>query len=211
MHVLVLCDDYWHPARIIRSGLAPLEQTDITFEWIENAADWSEERMIPFPLVILAKSNNMSSTDQSEWVTDETEAAFLRYLQNGGGLLVIHSGSAGYEKRPVFRRMIGGAFRNHPEQCLVTVDARAGHFLDDGYPPFTSLDEHYVMDLDDMQADVFLTTRSQHGEQPGGWIRRENAGRVCVLTPGHNLEVWLHPTYQKLIHNALRWCSGQSE
>jgi len=27
-----------------------------------------------------------------------------------------------------------------------------------------------------------------------------------VLTPGHNLEVWLHPAYQALILNGLQWC-----
>jgi hypothetical protein len=26
-----------------------------------------------------------------------------------------------------------------------------------------------------------------------------------VLTPGHNLEVWLHPDFQKLLHNGLTW------
>jgi uncharacterized protein len=28
------------------------------------------------------------------------------------------------------------------------------------------------------------------------------------LTPGHNLEVWLHPSYQALLLNTLRWCGG---
>jgi type 1 glutamine amidotransferase len=41
--------------------------------------------------------------------------------------------------------------------------------------------------------------------QPAGWTRAEGAGRVCVLTPGHNLEVWLHPEFQKLLLNACRW------
>jgi type 1 glutamine amidotransferase len=62
------------------------------------------------------------------------------------------------------------------------------------------------MDLDDAQADVFLAARSEHGVQPGGWTRTEGSGRVCVLTPGHNLEVWLHPAYQALILNGLQWC-----
>ena len=48
-----------------------------------------------------------------------------------------------------------------------------------------------------------------HGTQPGGWTRQEGAGRVAVLTPGHNVEVWLHPSYQTLIGNALRWCARQ--
>jgi type 1 glutamine amidotransferase len=51
-----------------------------------------------------------------------------------------------------------------------------------------------------------MISRSEHDEQPAGWRRTDGAGRVAVLTPGHNLEVWLHPSYQKLILNALRWC-----
>ncbi|CAN5509301.1 hypothetical protein BH10CHL1_BH10CHL1_18130 [soil metagenome] len=52
---------------------------------------------------------------------------------------------------------------------------------------------------------------SRHGTQPGGWTRLEGDGRVCVLTPGHNLEVWLDPSYQILLGNALRWCGKVDE
>ena len=62
------------------------------------------------------------------------------------------------------------------------------------------------MDMDDELVDVFLTTKSEYGSQPAGWTRTEGAGRVCVLTPGHSLEVWKHPSYQALLQNALRWC-----
>ena len=62
------------------------------------------------------------------------------------------------------------------------------------------------MALDDPHADVFVTTRSEHGSQPGAWRRAEGAGRVAMLTPGHNVEVWLHPSFQALLLNALRWC-----
>jgi hypothetical protein len=27
-----------------------------------------------------------------------------------------------------------------------------------------------------------------------------------MLTPGHNVEVWLEPSFQVLLGNALRWC-----
>ncbi len=56
-------------------------------------------------------------------------------------------------------------------------------------------------------ADVFLTATSQRGTQPAGWMRGMWKGRVCVLTPGHNLEVWLHPGFQTLLRNALSWCA----
>lgn len=207
LRALVLCDDYWHPARTPRAGLAPLEQAGFAFDWIESASEWSAERMASYPVVVLTKSNDVSATDQTPWVTEDVADVFLNYVRAGGGLVVIHSGSV-YAEVPVMRGLIGGAFANHPPQCPVTFEPCAGHPLTVGSETFTLTDEHYHMHFDDPQADVFLTTRSEHGQQPGGWTRLDGNGRVCVLTPGHNLEVWQHPSYQTLIGNALRWCSG---
>jgi uncharacterized protein len=207
MRVLVLCDDYWHPARTARTGLGALGESDFVFDWIEHAGEWSAKRMAEYPLVLLTKANNVSSADQRPWVTQEVEAAFRDYVREGNGLLVVHSGSAGYQEQPVLRGLLGGVFLKHPPQCAVTVEPQAGHQLTAGSAPFTLVDEHYVMALDDAQAEVFVTTRSEHGTQPAGWTRNEGTGRVCLLTPGHNLEVWLHSCYQALLHNGLRWCA----
>lgn len=210
MRILVLCDDYWHPARTARTGLAPLEAHGFAFDWIEHAAEWSTERMAEYPVVLWTKSNNVSATDKTPWVTEENQAAFGNYVRDGHGLLVIHSGLAEYRELPLVRGVMGGAFASHPPQCPVTIEPETEHALTTGIAPFTVFDEHYMIDLDDAGADVFLTTASEHGRQPGGWTRNEGAGRVCVLSPGHNLEVWLHPSYQALIHTALRWCDSSA-
>jgi uncharacterized protein len=176
------------------------------FEWIENARDWSAEIMMEYPLVILTKSNNVSSTDQAEWMTDIVQTTFSDYVRKGNGLLAIHSGTAEYQHKPMLRRLLGGVFTHHPEQCSVTINPRPEHPLSAGADLFTLKDEHYFMALDDPRADVFVKTTSMHGEQPGGWTRVEGSGRVAVLTPGHNVDVWLHPSFQALLRNCLRWC-----
>jgi type 1 glutamine amidotransferase len=207
MRALVLCDDYWHPAAVAREGLDTLQaKGEFAFDWIEDANEWSAEKMSGYPVVVLVKSNNVSAADQTQWMTSEVENAFLQYVRGGKGLLVVHSGSAGYKETPVLRALMGGVFDHHPPQCEVTVQPQKGHPLTAGSAPFTVVDEHYHMLLDDDEADVFLTTTSEHGPQPGGWTRAEGAGRVCMLTPGHNVEVWLEPSFQVLLGNALRWC-----
>jgi len=122
--------------------------------------------------------------------------------------LAIHSGTAEYRETPVLRQLLGGVFDHHPKQCPVTVTPQAGHPLTAGSSAFTLKDEHYFMAMNDDSVDIFLTSSSEHGEQPAGWTRTEGAGRVCVLTPGHNVEIWLEPAYQALISNALHWCAG---
>jgi type 1 glutamine amidotransferase len=206
--ILVLCDDTWHPARVPRAGLAPLDGSEFIFDWIADARDWSPARLAAYPLVILTKSDNVSAADQTGWMTDDAQAAFADYVRRGNGLLAIHSGTAGYAEKPVLRALLGGVFTHHPKQCPVTMQPQAGHPLTAGCEPFTLQDEHYFMALDDLQAEVYMTARSEHGEQPAAWRRTDGAGRVAVLTPGHNAEVWLHPSFQALLCNTLRWVSA---
>jgi len=214
MQVLVLCNDYWHPARVPREGLSPLQDKGFTFDWIEDARDWSAERMTAYPLVILTKSNNVSSSDSSGWMTDEVQSAFADHVTKGNGLLAIHSGTAEYQNALILRNLLGGVFAHHPDQCAVTLEPQAGHPLTEGVEAFTVTDEHYFMSMHDPYADVFLTSHSEHGHdvhvQPAGWKREVGKGRVAVLTPGHNRDVWLHPSYQKLLFNAMHWCGGSN-
>lgn len=212
MRVLVLCDDHWHPASTVRAGLDALAKGDFDFDWIENAAEWSAERMAGYPVVLFTKSDNVSATDERSWVTEKVQQTFVETVRQGHGLLAVHSGTV-YAQKPTMRRLLGGAFIRHPEQCPVTMAPQPGHPLTTGatplttgVAPFTLVDEHYVMELDDAQADVFMVTTSEHGTQPGGWTRTEGNGRVCVLTPGHTVPVWQHPSFQALLINALRWC-----
>ncbi len=215
MRILVFCDDHWHPASTVHEGLAPLSD-DFSFDWIEaidDEPDLSVERLMAYPVILFSKSNNVSANDDRGWVTERVQEVFLDYVQRGYGLLVVHSGTAGYAEMPVLRGLMGGVFVEHPPQCPVTVEPLAGYALTAGSTPFTVMDEHYFVALDDPQAEVFLTTTSEHGTQPGGWTRTEGdglggvSGRVCVLTPGHNVEVWRHPSFQVLLRNALQWCA----
>lgn len=207
MNVLVLCDDHWHPARTSRTGLAPLAAAGFTFDFVEDGAAWSPAQLDAYPVVLLTKSDDRSSADDTPWMTPAVEAAFAAYVQRGGGLLVVHSGTVGYGKTRTLRPLIGGVFDHHPKQCPVTVTPQLGHALGTGVIPFTATDEHYFMQYDGDDAAVFLRSTSEHGTQPAGWTRQEGQGRVCVLTPGHNVEVWLLPEFQTLLQHALIWCA----
>ncbi len=210
MDTLVLCDDTWHPAALIQQGLSGLEAQGFQFDWLEDARQYSAAQIAALrsALVVLAKSNNASSGDETPWMTDEMQAAFGAYVRRGNGLLAIHSGTAGYLETPLLRNLLGGVFTHHPEPCPVHFEPLDGHPLTAGVAAFGAQDEHYFMAMSDPQADVFLMSRSAHGQQPAGWRRREGQGRVAVLTPGHTPEVWQHPSFQTLLLNCLQWCGG---
>lgn len=208
--VLVLCDDKWHPAQVVRGGIEKLGTDDFAFDVIENSRQWSAARMGQYPLVLLAKANQISAVENEPWMTPAIEEAFLEYVRAGGGLLVVHSGTI-VRDLPTLKRLIGGAFVQHPPKCDVTVTPQGEHPITVNVEPFTVFDEHYFMETDDLEAIHFLTTTSEHGAQSGGWLREEGDGRVCVLTPGHQPDVWQHPEFQTLLRNALLWCVNALE
>jgi len=206
MRVLALCDDYWHPASIAQQGLAGATDLGFEIDWMEDAAAWSPAVMASYPVTLFIKSDNTTAADRTPWMSDAAAQAFLSYVQAGHGLVAVHSGTV-YKDQPVMRGLLGGAFLNHPPQCPVTFEPKPGHPLTAGCTPFTLKDEHYMMAFDDAEAEVFLTSTSEHSTQPAGWIRREGAGRVCVLTPGHTVEVWQHPSFRALLRNAVQACT----
>ncbi|MGH7951043.1 MAG: ThuA domain-containing protein [Limisphaerales bacterium] len=203
--VLVICGDIWHPAEIIRRGLAPVENFGFAFTFLAENEKWPAKKPGDFSVIVLARANLISATDEREWLTADLELAFENHLRAGKGLLVIHAGTSRYEKSATMNSLIGGALVSHPEPCAVTIEPKPSHALTADVKTFTVRDEHYFMAMKDANAEIFLRSHSKHGAQPAGWTRAEGKGRVCVLTPGHTLEVWLHPEFQKLLLNALRW------
>ena len=210
MRTLVLCDDTAHPAALTRDGLSALGDCGYEFDWQEDLSTWSAEGIDRYRLVIFSKANNRSHLDSAPWVTEKGAAAFVDYVSQGKGMLFLHSGTALYGNAPSLCRLMGGVFVGHPAQCPVTVEPHDGHPLTAGSATFTAKDEHYQMEMNDPDVDHFLNTMSEHGSQPGGWTRTEGKGRVCVLTPGHNLEIWHHPSYQAILLNCLAWCANTS-
>lgn len=207
MRVLVLCGDIFHAVETTRSGLQPLEQHGFEFEYQENVAEINPSHLKNFPLVILAKSNVVSRNDQRPWLTSDSEMLFQEHARNGNGLLVVHSGVVGYKLLPAVHRIIGGAFVRHPPECEIAIEPRADHPITNGVMLFPIHDEHYFVQLEEDGPDVFLHSRSEHGVQPAGWTQERKSGRICVLTPGHKIEVWLHPSFQKILLNASRWAA----
>ncbi|MEZ4659707.1 MAG: ThuA domain-containing protein [Caldilineaceae bacterium] len=194
------------PRRMTQDGLTGLGECGYEFDWQTNPDEWSAVVMNSYPLVIFSKANNRSRTEPAPGPMRES-ARLLSIMCGRGNILFLHSGTALYSNAPSLCQLMGGVFVRHPAQCPVTVEPLAGHPLTVGSAAFTGKDEHYQMEMNDPNVDLFLHTVSEHGAQPGGWTRREGQGRVCVLTPGHNLEIWHHPSYQALLRNCLDWCA----
>ena len=227
MRVLLLCDDYWHPGQIPIDGVAPLAAQGFQFDIIKDAKEFKPDMLSGYPVVLMAKSDQASrEDDKTKWKTGAVQQAFISYVENGGGLLIVHSGAVTGKETEALDRMIGCRFITHPNACPVTVQPIKGHPVTEGVGMFCETDEHYRIEITARDADVLIASYSPpQGETekyqedpynntqawicPAGYVRTQGKGRICVLTPGHLLPVWLNPQYQRTLANALKWCGGQ--
>jgi len=227
MRVLLLCDDYWHPGQIPIDGVAPLAAQGFQFDIIKDAKEFKPDMLSGYPVVLMAKSDQASrEDDKTKWKTGAVQQAFISYVENGGGLLIVHSGAVTGKETEALDRMIGCRFITHPNACPVTVQPIKGHPVTEGVGMFCETDEHYRIEITARDADVLIASYSpSQGEAgkyqedpynntqawicPAGYVRTQGKGRICVLTPGHLLPVWLNPQYQRTLANALKWCGGQ--
>ena len=222
--ILVLCDDVWHPAEVIRRGLASFEKNmritnqpfDYEFDFVMAAKDiLTPEFIQQYPLIICCKSNNVIAANSAPWfentVTEVMGKEFRDYVENGGGFLAIHSGNVflgdgdGVEEYVDF---VGNRFLSHPLRCEVLLKKIKEHpIMDNVADSFWVRDEHYKIELLAKDADIFLNSSSKEGGiEPAGYTRSFGNGRLCVLTPGHTLSVWENPEFQKILKNAINWC-----
>jgi len=216
MNVLVICDDFWHPAEVIELGIAPLEKMGFTFTVVKTALDiLTPEFIAPYPVIMCCKGNSVNSYNhQREWFLDIAEvgpAEFEEYVRNGGGFLAVHSGNTGKSGQD-YANFVGNYFGGHPPRCEVEVKITKEHPITKNVSDFSVRDEHYKIEVTDPEADVFCKTYSESGgEQIGGYVRTIGKGKVCVLTPGHILGVWHNPEFQKLLCNALHFASKKND
>jgi type 1 glutamine amidotransferase len=226
MRVLLICDDYWHPGQVPIDGTAPLAEQGFQFDIITNANDFKPDMLPQFPVVVLVKSDQVSAADKQSWKTDAVQRAFIDYVENGGGLIAVHSATVPGKNTEDLNHLLGCRFTFHPNACPVTVQPIKPHPVTEGVGMFCETDEHYRLELIEGDVDVLIASYSPpQGEEgkyqedpynntaasiyPAGFVRTQGKGRVCVLTPGHHLEVWKNPNFQRTLTNALHWCARQ--
>ena len=225
MRVLIICDDYWHPGQVVIDGTAPLSQRGFQFDVIADANDFSPEILPRYPVVLLSKCDEVSAADRQPWKTGAVQRSFIDYVEGGGGLVAVHTGTVPGKDTQALEKLVGCRFTGHPNACPVTVSPVKPHPVTEGVGLFCEVDEHYHIEIIEKNADVLLASYSAaQGEESryeedayrnvpaaicaAGYVRAQGKGRVCVLTPGHYVDVWLNPQYQKLLANAFNWCAG---
>lgn len=141
------------------------------------------------------------------WMEPRQEDAIAAFVEGGGGFLPLHNSGWAYPWRGPYRRVLGGYYQTHGPIVPYEVEVvDPGHPVTAGVERYEVVDEQHYLWFDLDRVRLLLKTRSCDGrEGPGGWAHEVGRGRVVYLANGHTLDVLLHPMYQRLLGNAVRW------
>lgn len=215
MRILLIADDYWHSAEMLLRGMAFLKDMDYQMDMVSDAKDIvTFELLQSYDEIIIAKGNSITAANQHAWFDDGTTvlppSGYRKYVEDGGSLFVLHAGASfRKEECPEMTDLFGVSFIEHPKQCPVDVKiSLPEHPIARDLQDFTlSQDEHYFIDRTEQEGEVVLTGTSCAGTQPACIARTVGKGRVCVLTPGHNILVFQNEGFKKALVNCIEWAA----
>lgn len=188
----------------------------------EDPAHFSATSLDTLDLVIFLQTTG-------DIFNDSQRKAIQAYVENGGGLLTIHTGTVTENNWPWFTKMMGATFIGHPpvqEGKLIVEDRThpATSFLPDSI--WIIEDEWYSFDrnprsevnvlisIDESSYDVdnnewFPGAQQRMGDHPLVWYRYAGKGRVFQTALGHPKEIYSDPLFLKHIKGAILWTAGQ--
>ncbi|WP_040951652.1 ThuA domain-containing protein [Gorillibacterium massiliense] len=216
--VLAVVGDYYHNGELAKDALnwalEPLiEEGEASVAYI--GYEELPARLLERPDAVVMFKENRLNPQESEplyWMTEETAASIASYVEKGGGWLVWHSGLASYHfgEDQTYVNMLRGHFISHPELNQSVRYIGNTPDTDGSSEPidFSIQDEHYFVECDTENTDVFLRSESVDGESVAGWRHEFGAGRVICLTPAHKREGLLHPDVIGLLRSSVVWSFG---
>jgi type 1 glutamine amidotransferase len=166
-----------------------------------DPADLNPENLDHFHSLIFYNNQPTMSQDQLN--------ALLGFVENGGGLVVLHSASAAFQNSEEYIRLVGGAFKSHGSGEFSATRVMPQHPAIQGVPAFASWDETYVHTKHNpVNRTVLEVRREGEHEEPWTWVRTYGDGRVFYTASGHDARTWSTEGFQELVVRGVRWSAG---
>ena len=160
----------------------------------------------------------------SRKISDKQAENFIKLLDKGVGLVILHHAIAAYNDWPEYRKILGARYYLKDEtdadgtkhaRCLYKHDVDMKVHVADpkcpvaaGVSDFAIHDETYKGYTVDPQAKVFLTTDEPTSSKEIGWTNTYRKANVCYLELGHDSKAYVSKDLQKLYIQAIRWAAG---
>jgi putative membrane-bound dehydrogenase-like protein len=149
-----------------------------------------------------------------ERISPDQEQALLDYVEQGGGLIALHSASFCFLNSPKYIALVGAQFQKHGGEIFRTEIAEPNHPVMRGFDGFSSWDETYIHHKHNETGRTVLEYRRQGGQaegqerEPWTWVRTQGKGRVFYTAWGHDSRTFTEPGFVNLVERGIRWACG---
>ena len=167
-------------------------------EAFANIENW------PYDVIVLYNHNKNPPEKERE--------NFLKLMDRGVGLVVLHHGLHGYREWPEFQKIAG--ITSFVTDAKDDVDYKI-HIEDPQHPivkgmqDFAVKDETYKGNAADPNVHVILTTPEPTNYKAIAWVHTYRKSPVCFLQLGHGTSIYGQKEYRTVLGNAVRWSAGK--
>jgi uncharacterized protein len=207
IQVLVLSGGHGFPDKPFREIFASFPDMNCTFveekvggEAFADIDNWKYEAIV---LYNFEKKPSEKEKDN-----------FLKLMDRGVGLVVLHHGLHAYRDWPEFQKIAG--ITSFVDNARDDVDYKI-HIEDPQHPivkglgDFDVKDETYLGHQIDPEAKVriFLSTDEPKNLKAVAWTHTYRKSPVCFYQLGHGVSIYGQKEFREVLGNAIRWSAGK--
>ena len=166
--------------------------------------------------VVLSNWSVWPKVESDPW-SDETKQAFLKFIEGGGGLVVVHAGSSVHYTWDDFQALVGKTWKKgttwHGPKHSFKVTPSADHPITRGIARFEIFDELWrdmapTGEYETLAtADTAADKRKQGPQEPMLMITKRGKGRGVNLVLGHDTKSMANDSFQKIFLRSLEWAA----
>lgn len=205
LQVLVLWGGHGFPEKPFRELFESFPDMKCTFveekaggEAFENIDNW------PYDAIVMYNFEKNPS--------EKAKENFLKLLDRGVGLLVLHHGLHAYKNWPEFQKITGitSFVVNSKDDVKYDIHIEdPKHPIVQGMKDFSVKDETYNGNKVDPSVHVILTTSEPTNTKEIAWVHTYRKSPVCYLQLGHGTSIYGQKEFQAVLGNAIRWTAGK--
>jgi cytochrome c len=198
----------------IPDGIAAIEQLGADHGFAvaatEDDAQFTDDNLANYAVVVFLNTTGTV-------LNDDEKGAFMRYVENGGGFVGIHSATDTEHDWPWYGQLVGAYFQDHPDIQQASVDV-----VDQQHPSTVDLpavwvrtDEWYNFQTNPRGLVHVLAVLDEStydggtmGDHPISWCHEFDNGRSWYTEMGHTQDTYSEPLYLSHLLGGIQYAAG---
>lgn len=219
IRVLISGGGDWHPYAQCSGALIDSMRTKGGFvcEYSEDPQSLQYQTLKTFDVLVIYNGLFYLGDDlnQKEPTPEYIPSSVTKFVKEGGGLIVVHSGMASFSDWEEYIDLIGGVWvwgkSAHDHYGTLKSHVVSDHPIVEGLPEtFEFQDEFYhTLHIKPFINVLIESTHEKNGKtvtEPLAWVAKETEKeRVAVILHGHDMGSWGTAEMQQLMTQAIEW------